>query len=37
MEATPTAVLIKVGHSEHNVTVIADIRKDFGNSGLSET
>ncbi len=29
MDATPTAVLISVGHSEHSVTVIAEIRKDF--------
>ena len=29
MLATPKAVLINVGQSEHKVTVIADTRKDF--------
>ena len=33
IEATPMAVLISVGHSEHKVTVIADTKNDFGNSG----
>ncbi len=31
MEATPTAVLISVGHSEHRLTVIAEVMKDFSN------
>jgi hypothetical protein len=31
MEDTPTAVLIKVGHNEHKVTVIAEVKKDFSN------
>ena len=33
MEATPSAVLMTVGHSEHSVTVIAEIRNDFSNIG----
>ena len=33
MEATPSAVLMIVGHSEHSVTVMAEIRKDFSNIG----
>ena len=37
IEATPTAVLINVGHSEHSVTVMAETRNDFGNSGSLET
>ncbi|OIQ72710.1 hypothetical protein GALL_456580 [mine drainage metagenome] len=32
-DVTPMAVLISVGHSEHRVTVIAETRKDFSNSG----
>ena len=28
MEATPSAVLMSVGQSEHSVTVIADLRLD---------
>ena len=35
MEATPSAVLISVGQSEHSVTVIAEITNDFWNSGRS--
>ena len=31
--ATPSAVLISVGHSEQSVTVIAEITNDFWNSG----
>jgi hypothetical protein len=33
MEPTPTAVLITVGHNEHNVTVTAELMKDLSNSG----
>ena len=32
-EATPSAVLISVGHREHSVTVIDEIRNDFSNIG----
>ncbi len=31
IDDTPTAVLISVGHSEHSVTVIAEVRNDFSN------
>jgi len=33
-DATPNAVFMSVGHREHNVTVIADITRDFGNQSL---
>ena len=35
MLATPRAVLISVGHSEHSSTQIADTTKDFDSIGLS--
>ncbi len=35
IEATPSAVLISVGHNEHKVTVMAEIRKDLLNSAPS--
>ena len=37
MLATPSAVLISAGHSEHSVTVIAGVQNDFGNSGSELT
>ncbi len=37
IEVTPSAVLISVGHSEHSVTVIAEIRSDFWNIGSALT
>src|SRR5690554_1308757 len=38
-EATPTAVLITVGHIQHRATVISEVTKDFGTigSGVSYT
>src|ERR1700674_414879 len=36
IDPTPWAVLIRVGHSEHKVTVIAETRNDFGRVGLSD-
>jgi len=33
MLATPTAVLISVGHSEHSMTVIAEMTKLFASMG----
>ena len=33
MEDTPTVVLIMVGHMQHKVTVIAEVRNDFENTG----
>src|SRR5689334_13347752 len=37
IDATPTAVLITVVHSEHSVTVIAELMNDFSKNGLVET
>src|SRR5688572_24229773 len=37
MELTPTPVLMSVGHSEHSVTVIAEIRNDFSKIGSEVT
>src|SRR3954468_392079 len=37
IDATPTAVLITVVHSEHSVTVIAELMKDFSKNGSAET
>ena len=34
MEDTPTAVLIRVGHSEHSVTVMAEVRNAFSNQRI---
>ena len=36
MEATPSDVLMSVGHSEHSVTVMAETRNDFSNIGCDE-
>jgi hypothetical protein len=33
-EATPSAVLINVGHSEQSVTVTAEISSDFGSQSI---
>ena len=35
IDDTPTAVLISVGHNEHSVTVIAEVRNDFSNQASS--
>src|SRR5690606_35239360 len=32
-EATPTAVLITVGHTQQSATVISEVMKDFGSAG----
>src|SRR4029078_3286485 len=37
IEATPTAVLMTVVHSEHNITVMAELTKDFSKNGAAET
>ncbi|MNV58679.1 hypothetical protein D3C71_1510660 [compost metagenome] len=37
MLATPTVVLITVGHRQHSATVMAEVRKDLANSGSSLT
>src|SRR5688500_6381080 len=37
MELTPRPVLMSVGHSEHSVTVMAEIRNDFSNIGSALT
>ncbi len=37
MPATPTVVLITVGHRQQSATVKADVRKDFSNIGSSLT
>src|SRR5690606_950808 len=37
MLATPSAVLISAGQSEHSITVIAELTNDFGNIGSSPT
>src|SRR5687768_15868329 len=37
MDATPTAVLMMVGHNEHSVTVMAEIRKAFSKRGSAVT
>src|SRR5688500_1939481 len=37
MDATPTAVLMTVGHSEHNVTVTAELMNDLSNMGSAVT
>ncbi len=37
IEATPSAVLISVGHSEQSVTVIAEMTSDFGNASEAFT
>ena len=35
IDDTPTAVLIKVGHNEHKVTVMAEFKNDFANHASS--
>ena len=37
MDATPTAVLMTVGHSEHSVTVTAELMNDLSNIGSAVT
>ena len=37
MPATPTVVLITVGHRQHSATVKAEVRKDLANNGSSLT
>src|SRR4051812_42518884 len=37
IEPTPTAVLMTVGHSEHSVTVTAELMNDLSNSGVAVT
>ena len=37
IDATPTAVLMTVGHSEHSVTVTAELMNDLSNIGSAVT
>ncbi len=37
IDATPTAVLMTVVHSEHSVTVMAELMNDFSKNGSAET